>query len=370
MSVSAGEHDAALAAEYFDGRSARAHAVRLRLDGDVLVVEGDELSRRVPCREVVWPERTRHGVRVAHLRDGASIQCRDSEAWDAWTRSGGRRESLVVKAQQSWRWALVSVVVLVATLVAGYLWGLPWAARKAVAVVPLSVDENIGESALVSIDEHLMAPSQLPADQQARISAAFERAVATLPPGTAPAHHLVFRKSRIGPNAFALPGGTMVMTDELVKLVKGDEAVIVGVLGHELGHVRRRHGMRMLTQVSVLGAVSALVFGDFNGLLAAAPVWLGQASYSRDAEREADEDSVRLMKAAGVSPQAMVRFFELIAAYVPQDEEAKAGEAASAPKPAAAGDERKRRQASWLGIAIASHPADEERIAFFRNAAQ
>jgi len=367
----------AIDAEYFDGRSARAHTVRLSLDGRSLVIDGDGVSRSVPCTEVVWPERTRHGVRVAHLRDGASIHCRDSAAWDAWTRSGGRGESLVVKAQQRWRGVLVCVAVLVAVLVAGYQWGLPWAARKAVAVVPASVDETIGESALASLDEHLMSKSELPADQQARISAAFERALATLPAGTVPAHRLVFRKSGIGPNAFALPGGTMVLTDELVQLVKGDEAVIVGVLGHELGHLRQRHGMRMLAQVSALGAVSAMLFGDFNSLLAAAPVWLGQASYSRDAEREADAESVRLMKSAGISPEAMVRFFEAVAAYVPPREanakaskpgQEAADDAASSPKPDAA-QERRRRQESWLGIAIASHPADEERIRFFKEAA-
>jgi len=89
-------------ADYFDGRIARAHPVRLRLDGQMLVIEGagvgEGLIRSVPCIEVVWPERTRHGVRVAHLRDGASIHCKDSAAWDAWTRGGGRAESLVVKA--------------------------------------------------------------------------------------------------------------------------------------------------------------------------------------------------------------------------------------------------------------------------------
>jgi Zn-dependent protease with chaperone function len=351
-----------LAADYFDGLSARAHPVMLSLEGDMLAIEGEGVSRRVPCHQVVWPERTRHGMRVAHLSDGASIQCGDAGAWDAWAYTGGRPESYVVKAQQSWRWVLASLVVTVAVLVAGYQWGLPWAARKSVAFIPLSVDESIGESAFSSVDGQLMSPSQLPADQQARIRAAFDRAVATLPAGTAPRYQLVFRKSKIGPNAFALPGGTMVLTDELVTLVKGDEQVIVGVLGHELGHVRQRHGMRMLAQVSALGAVSSMVFGDFNGLLAAAPVWLGQASYSRDAEREADVESVRLMKAAGIPPSAMVKFFELIATYEPEG-----SEAASAPK-AAKGT--KRRESSWLGIAIASHPADEERIAFFRDAAR
>jgi len=358
--------------DYFDGRSARAHAARLHIEGDRLHIDGEQVSRTVPLSDVVWPERTRHGARVAHLADGASMHSRDSAEWDEWMKATGRSESLVVKAQQSWRWVCASVAVLVVALVTGYQWGLPWAARKAVAVLPHSVDESIGESALESIDKHWMKPSALPLEQQERIRAAFESAAATLPEPTVASHRLVFRKSMIGPNAFALPGGTMVMTDELVKRVGGDEAILVGVLGHELGHLRQRHGMHMLAQVSALGAVSAMLFGDFNALLAAAPVWLGQASYSRDAEREADAESVRLMKAAGLSPMVMVRFFEILAMPNPDEgkAEAKEGGAETSPKPIddkAAPREPGHR--SWLGIAIASHPADAERIAFFRNAA-
>lgn len=369
-----GASSGGITADYFDGCSARAHAVRLRIERDRLHIHGEQVSRSVPVADVVWPERTRHGARVAHLADGASVHSRESAEWDEWMKVSGRSESLVVRAQQSWRWVFAGVAVLVVALVAAYQWGLPWAARKAVAVLPHGVDETIGESALESIDKHLMKPSALPVEQQERIRVAFERAAAMLPAGTIAPHRLVFRKSMIGPNAFALPGGTMVMTDELVDRVNGDEAILVGVLGHELGHLRQRHGMRMLAQVSALGAVSAMLFGDFNGLLAAAPVWLGQASYSRDAEREADAESVRLMKAAGMSPMVMVRFFEVLAMPDPGEGKAKAKDSGvdARPKPVddrAAPREPGHRESSWLGIAIASHPADAERIAFFRNAA-
>src|SRR4030095_10063794 len=117
-------------------------------------------------------------------------------------------------------------------------------------------------------------------------------------------------KSRIGPNAFALPGGTIILTDDLVKRVGADEAVLIGVLGHELGHLRHRHGMRMLIEVGALGAIASVLVGDFSTLLASMPVWLGQAAYSRDAEREADAEAVRVLRASGASPAVMVGFFE------------------------------------------------------------
>lgn len=333
---------APLPAEYFDGRSARAHAVTLRRDGDALAIEGDGVNVRVPLAQVRWPERTRHGVRVAELPGGASLQCADAAAWDAFARDCGRGDGAVVRAQQSWRAVLASLVALVVLLAGLYVWGIPAAAQAALAVIPASVDEAVGEVAMRSIDQEWMKPSALDAAEQQRLRAAFEQVLAAQPSGSVPAHRLEFRKSRIGPNAFALPGGTIVMTDELVKLVDGDAAVIAGVLAHELGHVRHRDGMRMLIQASAVGVLASVVVGDFNSLLATVPVVLGQSAYSREAERRADAESARLLREAGLSPAVMVSFFEKIA---------------------------KEQGEHRLGIAIASHPADEERIRFFQEAA-
>jgi hypothetical protein len=257
-----------LAAEYFDGRSARALPVRLSCDAATLHIRGAAIDLAVPLRRVRWPERTRHGVRVAELPDGASLHCADASAWDAFARACGRGDSLVVRAQQSWRWVGASLVATVVLLAAAYHWGVPWAAGAALAVVPARVDTLVGETALASLDDHLMRPSQLPDAQREALRAAFEKALTTQPKGSVPAHRLVFRKGRIGPNAFALPGGTIVLTDELVTLVDADPAVITGVLAHELGHVRHRHGMRMLLQVSALGLIASAVLGDFSSLLA------------------------------------------------------------------------------------------------------
>lgn len=331
-----------LHAEYFDGRSARAHAVVLRRDGDALAIEGDGVDLRVPLAAVRWPERTRHGVRVAELPGGASLQCADAAAWDAFARHCGRGDGAVVRAQQSWRVVLASLVALVALLAGLYVWGIPAAAQVALGVIPARIDDAVGEVAMRSIDEEWMKPSALDAAEQQRLRAAFEKVLAAQPPGSVPAHRIEFRKSRIGPNAFALPGGTIVMTDELVKLVDGDAAVIAGVLAHELGHVRHRDGMRMLIQASAVGVLASMVVGDFNSLLATVPVVLGQSAYSRDAERRADAESARLLRDAGLSPAVMVGFFEKLG---------------------------KEQGEHRLGIAIASHPADEERIRFFREAA-
>ena len=307
-----------LDAVYFDGRSARAQPVQLRIEGAVLHLAGEGVDRQVALSAVMWPERTRHGMRVAHFEDGGSVQCSDAAAWDRWSQANGRRDTLVVRLQQSWRGVLASVLALVVLAVVLQQWGLPAAARAVVAATPASVEISLGAATLQAIDGPLMRPSKLPAGEQARLKAAFDKALSGLPPGDVPAWTLVFRQSRIGPNALALPGGTLMLTDELVELVGRDESVITAVLAHELGHVRHRHGLRMLVQVTLLGGLASVVLGDFSSLLAGVPVLLGQASYSREAEREADAEAVRILRAAGISPAVMVTLFDRLADHQPQ----------------------------------------------------
>lgn len=379
------------AADYFDGRSSRPRRVWLQLAGDLLQIRGDEIALDVPRRQVQWPERTRHGARVAHLPDGGSLQARDAAAWDAWLRRAGHRDSLVVRAQQSWRGVLVATLVLVAAVAAGYRWGLPLAAGGLLAVTPQSADLAVGRAAFESMDGDWLKPSRLPAARREQLAAAFARAVAqTWTGGDAPAYELHFRHSpQMGPNAFALPGGIIVMTDQLVQLLSGQDDAILGVLAHELGHVRHRHGMRSVIQVGIMGTVTSLALGDFSSVMASAPVLLGQMAYSRDFERQADDEAIAMLQASGRSPEAMVVLFERLAqarrpggglrrtptpadaaASRPGEKGRGAGgqEAPPAEPPARPGDDGD--EPGSLGIALSSHPADAERIARFRAAAR
>ncbi len=359
--MSAHHPDLALAARFFDGRHSRPHAAHLRLDDGVLTVapaEADGFAPlTVPPSTVRWPERTRHGGRLAQLPDGASLQAVDVAAWDAWVaQHPALRESRVVRMQQNWRSVAVSLVLLCAAIAAMYQWGLPWVAASVTVAIPHRVDALIGEQALESLDQNLLKPSALPTDEQQRIRRAFTQMVARAHPDGAPAWKLEFRRSgekSLGPNALALPGGTIVLTDELVQLMppgKDSDDAVLGVLGHEFGHVQRRHTMRQLVQASAVGFAVSVAFGDYGTLIGSAPVLLATLGYSRDAEREADVESVRLMRASGISPRAMAVFFQAIEGW--RENEKSAG-----------GDD------SAIGLAFSTHPATAERIQFFKDAA-
>src|SRR5690606_40050887 len=96
--------------------------------------------------------------------------------------------------------------------------------------------------------------------------------------------------------AFAMPGGTILLTDELVQLAEAlqpqqpQQALtqILGVLAHEVGHVEHRHALRQFVQGTIVAAAVTWYLGDVSSLLAAAPTALLNTRYTRNFEREAD----------------------------------------------------------------------------------
>lgn len=113
-------------------------------------------------------------------------------------------------------------------------------------------------------------------------------------------------------NAFALPGGNVAFHTGLLLTADSPEEVL-GVLAHELSHVTEQHGMRGIVQGLGLYAIVTTFFGDVSGLAAIlvnnAPFLLSQ-KFSRDHEREADEQGFRYLEAAKLNPRGMITFFE------------------------------------------------------------
>jgi predicted Zn-dependent protease len=332
---------------YFDGRSARAQAAEIWLEQDQLHVsltaaaDGPPTRLQYPRKAVRWPERQRHGERQAQLPDGGLLSSADAQAWDRWAEASGLADTALVSWMQSWRRVAVALVLLFAVLLAAWRWGIPLATQATLTLLPAAVEEEIGSRSLAYLDRRLLKPSRLDAATQAELRRRFERLLAASPADLQADYRLHFRRANkaLGPNAFALPGGDIVMTDALVELMVDEPEAVLGVLAHELGHVKHRHGMRMTIQASMIAAVTGLIVGDFSALIAGLPALVAQQSYSRDFEREADEHARSMLRNAGISPKVMLPFFERLE------------------KMSGLGDD--------LPITFSSHPANAERQRFF-----
>jgi Zn-dependent protease with chaperone function len=318
-----------LPAQWFDGRTARARPARVRLlpgaDGPRLqlqALDGEREALDLTHRQVGWPERwsaRRPPPRVViDLGAQGSLQLDDVPGWQAALAAAGGRATLVEHMQTRWG-VLLGVLLLAAVGVAAfYRWGTPWAAAQITRHVPLSWEQQLGERALAQIDDGYTKPSRLPAARQAELRAAFERLASRVGspqaaalrryPGYQPRLALQFRAG-MGPNAFALPGGTIVLTDDMVEqartLPATGEPALLGVLAHEIGHVQLRHTTRMVVEQGVLQVGLGLALGDVSSLVSSGASLLTGLAYSRSHEREADCYAVALMRQASLPTAPM-----------------------------------------------------------------
>ena len=111
-------------------------------------------------------------------------------------------------------------------------------------------------------------------------------------------------------NAFAAPGGQVVLVEGLIKQAKSPDEV-AAVLGHEIGHVEARDATRGALRAAGSAGLLSMVFGDFAGGTAAVVIaeYTLNASYTREAEAEADTYARSMLNAANVSTAGMSDFF-------------------------------------------------------------
>lgn len=248
--------------------------------------------------------------------DGSVFETWDNDGIDAYLARSGKGGAGLVHWLEQFRLRLAGIVVLAFLLGAAvYRFGLPALVELAVWATPPVVPELMSQGTLEALDQTLFSASELPQTRQQEITVGFSR-LAAASPGRKEGYALHFRAGgAIGPNAFALPDGTIVMTDELVELAGGDTEMLMGVLAHEIGHVDLQHSLRQLYRAAGIAGLIMLVAGDI-GAGAEDVLVDGSAllvlSYSRSAEADADRHSVELMLKAGYDPAAIARFFTLI----------------------------------------------------------
>ena len=107
-------------------------------------------------------------------------------------------------------------------------------------------------------------------------------------------------------NAVTAPGGYIIIGKELLDFVESPDEV-GGVLAHEMGHAAHLHPETATVRAIGFNMFAEMIFG--RDLLGQASSLLMQLHFSRQAEREADNHAIQLMKNAGADPAALAVFF-------------------------------------------------------------
>ncbi|MBW8635733.1 M48 family metallopeptidase [Hoeflea sp. WL0058] len=248
------------------------------------------------------------------LSDGSVFETSDNDGLELFFGLDRHLSTRFFALEKRSRWTALVAVVCIALVFCVYRYGMPVAARFAASATPAIVSSAIDRGALETLDKVLFEASVLEVHEQERIDALFRTIIDTAGKDTND-FRLLFRDGgAIGANAFALPGGSIVITDQIVQLTENDDE-LAGVLGHELAHVVEQHSLQQIYRAVGWVIVAGLVAGDSGQLVEEAVAQVGalqSLSYSRAFETSADIYSARLMHTLGRNPLAFIDLLERV----------------------------------------------------------
>jgi Zn-dependent protease with chaperone function len=296
-----------MAARFYDGRSALSH------EADV-ALEGTELRIRTADGDIVWrledlvPEIEADQVRVSSRRQrDARLVLPVAE----WTPLIGDRLAGQAQVRRRREIRLVGALTAVAVAVVLFVFvGVPVLSGPVARATPVDMELRMG----ANFDAQVAAifPTCRNDEAQRVLSALGDRIAAG---ADTPFDIRVRAVEAPMVNAFALPGGPVLITDDLITEAESPDE-LAAVISHEVAHVELRHVMQSGWRDLGIGMLLDLVVGGGTGAGQQAVILAGQASdltYSRDAELEADARGQALLHAAGLSSRGMAPFFERMA---------------------------------------------------------
>ena len=211
-----------------------------------------------------------------------------------------------VRSLNLWRLGLWAGGAVIALLVFSYFWGIPAMATVAAERVPMSWENKLGDLGL-----NELAPKDKRCEDPRAVAAANDlarRLMETEPGSPYQVDVILFKDPMI--NAFALPGGKVVVSSGLLRQTQRPEE-LAGVLAHELQHVNQRHPTRGIIRALSMSAVATIIMGDITSYLSTAAL-LGNLHYQRSDETSADRRGLLMMTKAGMDPRGMVDVFHIL----------------------------------------------------------
>lgn len=261
-------------------------------------------------------------------------------------RIGSGFSRFVHRLEQHLLMVVLATAVVVSGIWAYFAWGIPAASKLLAQRLPEQTLHQAARETLALLEKRALHPSELPAERREEI----RRSIAAAAPDYALEKLRFYRGGRMGANAFALPDGTIIFTDELVELSESADELLA-VFGHELGHVVHRHSLRQIIQGSAISVSIALISGDvsaFGDMLLTAPVIFSQMAYSRKFELESDAYAVEFLKAQDLGSEPFAAILRKIHL---SHSRCKAEEKCADEEP----------EGNWLDY-LSTHPHLDERI--------
>lgn len=364
---------------FFDGKTSARHAAEVVIDEKGIVqvhlIDNPSFALQEPISDCRISHRLANTPRFIYFSDQQKFETLENDKVDAAVKAHPQFNflmNLVHQLESHSLFVLLTIIVMAGASWFGYKYGLPRISKTIAYHLPATVMNTAATQTLTLLDKTHLGPSQLTPEVQSRVLAHFQQAI-----NENKTEHIkvIFRDGKaIGPNAFALPDGTVIFTDAMVNMAENDDELLA-VLAHEIGHVKYRHAVRATIQNSSIGIFVSLLIGDAggaaSGIIIALPVVLTTMAYSRDFERESDDNALAYLKTHKIDTLHFVNLMERVTqfgtCYAHVEGKEKSTEAISECKQKIVDAKSEKTLVNDAIQYLSSHPATQERLEKFRH---
>jgi Zn-dependent protease with chaperone function len=326
ISISAYRSTMKINVRYYDGKQNIAHPAVLLKQQDGISIHYANQHKYYPLSQLSYIAPIGKIAASIDLEDDARIEFSEDQSIPEWLQPKHRRlGDLAHRIEGRWRWILLSFVMSIAVIFAGFKWGIPFAAEQVAYHLPEDSMHSLGDQAQAYIFR-LSTKSTLSPARQQQIRALYQQKIK----GQTTAH-IFFRHGgeNLGANALAIPNGSIILTDELVNLTQNDHELL-GVIAHEQGHLDQRHSLQQSLRGIGIGLIYILITGDVSDAFSGLPLAMAAANYSQSFELQADQYAVQTLKQQHISPKYLADFLQRLS-QSSDDEQASSNIFASHP---------------------------------------
>lgn len=294
----------------FDGKNPDKTPLSLIVSGEGSVHLSNNPNSSFKFSKIAVSPRISDSTRFLTLPDGRLFETSNNDAIDQLISLYNTSKHSAISSE---KWILKTGVMLVfLTLTwAGIHFGVPALTYKIAMSVPEKILIESGQEAMKDFDKKSFTESKLSKKRQKEVKNIFKNILPLEHKKLA--YKLHFRSApKIGANAFALPSGDIIITDDLIKL-SSDNNEIKSILLHEIAHVELRHGVQGTIKTSAILLLVVAATGDVTSLstlLLGVPALLLDSSYNRKMEWDADSYSLTKMKEKNINPIAFSNILE------------------------------------------------------------
>lgn len=356
---------------YFNGETSEKKDVSLSYTDEGYVAFDKSNIDYINFSELDISPRIGNTPRYIRFPDGSQFETDDNDAVDKMIKalSDDSFQGMVHKLENAKAFVFFTIATVV---IFGWLfiqYGIPFFSKEIANILPEEASQYMGKGVLEIMDKSWFSKSELSLQRQNELRKLFNQLLNNIKGGEN--YKIEFRLGgKIQANAFALPNGVIVFTDELINLAE-DDLEIAAIMLHEIGHLKNHHSLRSTIQQFSLAMFVMLVSGDVStssSVITAIPVMLVESGFSQDMETEADDYSFEYMKSNNINPNNFAIMMEkLEASFLPEYHECLENKKAlSCIKEAVALNKTKKNHTNVLNY-FSTHPSSQERMKRFKG---